>query len=108
MVLSWLEDLGWRVVLERRVRDALGELNTGLPVDAYRKLTWPEGATVEARNREFHWMLVNGLPLGVIELKNAADEEATIWTAWQQLQTYKAELPGLFSMNEALVVSDGN
>ena len=53
-------------------------------------------------------LFVNGLPLGVIELKNAADEEATIWTAWQQLQTYKAELPGLFSMNEALVVSDGN
>ena len=62
-MLSWLEDLGWRVVLERRVRDALGELNPGLPVDAYRKLTWPEGATVEARNREFHWMLVNGVEI---------------------------------------------
>ena len=52
-------------------------------------------------------LFVNGLPLGVIELKNPADEDATIWTAWQQLQTYKAELPALFSMNEALVVSDG-
>ena len=52
-------------------------------------------------------LFVNGLPLGVIELKNPADEDATIWTAWQQLQTYKAELPTLFSMNEALVVSDG-
>ena len=52
-------------------------------------------------------LFVNGLPLGVIELKNAADEDATIWTAWQQLQTYKAELPTLFSMNEALMVSDG-
>ena len=50
---------------------------------------------------------VNGLPLGVIELKNPADEEATIWTAWQQLQTYKAELPSLFAMNAALMVSDG-
>ena len=38
-------------------------------------------------------LFVNGLPLGVIELKNPADEDATIWTAWQQLQTYKAELP---------------
>ena len=53
-------------------------------------------------------LFVNGLPLGVIELKNLADEDATIWTAWQQLQTYKAELPTLFSMNEALMVSDGN
>ena len=52
-------------------------------------------------------LFVNGLPLGVIELKNPADEEADIWTAWQQLQTYKAELPSLFSMNELLVVSDG-
>ena len=52
-------------------------------------------------------LFVNGLPLGVIELKNPADEEATIWTAWQQIQTYKAELPTLFSMNAALIVSDG-
>ncbi len=52
-------------------------------------------------------LFVNGLPLGVIELKNPADEEATIWTAWQQLQTYKAELPTLFAMNAVLVVSDG-
>ena len=53
-------------------------------------------------------LFVNGLPLGVIELKNPADEDATIRTAWRQLQTYKAELPTLFAMNEALVVSDGN
>ena len=52
-------------------------------------------------------LFVNGLPLGVIELKNPADEEATVWAAWHQLQTYKAELPSLFSMNEILVVSDG-
>ena len=186
--LAWLADLGWsvahgpdiapdtpnaerddygQVVLERRLRDALAELNPALPLDAlddaYRKLTRPEGSTLEARNREFHRMLVNGveieyresggqvrgdlvrvidfdepanndllavnqftvtenrntrrpdvvlfvngLPLGVIELKNPTDEDATIWSAWQQLQTYKSELPTLFSMNEALVVSDGN
>ena len=52
-------------------------------------------------------LFVNGLPLGVIELKNPADEDADIWTAWQQLQTYKAELPSLFAMNELLIVSDG-
>ena len=186
--LDWLSGLGWQVahgpdiapdtpnaergdygqvVVERRLRGALADLNPNLPVDAlddaYRKLMRPEGSTLEARNREFHRMLVNGveieyreaggtvrgdlvrvidfdepanndwlavnqftvtesrntrrpdvvlfvngLPLGVIELKNPADEDATIWTAWQQLQTYKSELPTLFSMNEALVVSDGN
>ena len=52
-------------------------------------------------------LFVNGLPLGLVELKNPADEDATVWTAWQQLQTYKAELPTLFSFNAALVVSDG-
>ena len=155
------------MVLERRLRDAVGNLNPDLPSpaldDALRKLTRPEGSTLEARNRAFHRMLVdgvtvehrtddgavrgaqakvidfdvpvandwlavnqftvtenrntrrpdvvlfvNGLPLGVIELKNPADEDATIWTAWQQLQTYKAELPTLFSMSEVLMVSDGS
>ena len=52
-------------------------------------------------------LFVNGLPLGVIELKNPADEDAGIREAWQQLQTYKAELPSLFAMNELLVASDG-
>ena len=40
--------------------------------------------------------------LGVIELKNPTDENATVWTAWQQLQTYKSELPALFAMNAVL------
>jgi type I restriction enzyme R subunit len=52
-------------------------------------------------------LFVNGLPLVVLELKNAASEEATIWTAFQQLQTYKAEVPSLFAANAVLVVSDG-
>ena len=186
--LEWLSSLGWQaahgsdiapdtpdaeradygqVVLQQRLRDTLAELNPRLPAaaldDAFRKLTRPDGSTLEARNREFHRMLVNGveveyreaegrvrgdqvrvidfddpanndwlavnqfsvtedrntrrpdvvlfvngLPLGIIELKNPADEDATIWTAYQQLQTYKVDLPSLFSMNEALVVSDGN
>ena len=184
--LEWLADLGWQtahgpdiapgapgeeradygaVVLERRLQDSLARLNPDLPRDAlddaFRKLTRPEGSTIEARNRAFHRLLVlgvnveyrtaggairgaqaavidyanpaandflavnqvtvterehtrrpdvvlfvNGLPLGVIELKNPADEEADIWTAWQQLQTYKAELPSLFSMNQLLVAPE--
>ncbi len=186
--LDWLANLGWQtlrgpdiapgapgseradygqVALERRLRDALARLNPGLPPsaleDAFRRLTRPEGAAPEARNRAFHrllldgvtveyrgsdsgairgaqarvidfddpaandWLAVNqftvtenrntrrpdivlflnGLPLGVIELKNPADENANIWTAWEQLQTYQAELPSLFAMNELLMVSDG-
>ena len=185
--LEWLAGLGWQtahgpdiapdtanaerntydeVVLERRLRDALGQLNPDLPEtaleDAFRKLTRPEGPTLEARNRAFHRMLVdgvtveyrtadgdirgaqarvvdfdhpanndwlavnqftvtenknhrrpdvmlfvNGLPFCIIELKNPVEEDATIWTAWQQLQTYKAELSNLFAMNGMLMVSDG-
>jgi type I restriction enzyme R subunit len=52
-------------------------------------------------------LFVNGLPLAVMELKNAATENATIWTAFNQLQTYKAQIPSLFAYNEALVISDG-
>ena len=185
--LEWLAGLGWQVahgpdiapdtpgaerddygevLLERRLRDSLARLNPQLPGsaldDALRKLIRPDGTTLEARNRAFHRMLVNGvtvdyrtddgsirgepvhvvdfddpanndwlavnqfivtenrntrrpdivlflngLSVGVVELKNPADEDATIWTAWQQLQTYQAELPTLFSMNEMLIVSDG-
>ncbi|MGE0824887.1 MAG: type I restriction endonuclease subunit R [Candidatus Binatia bacterium] len=185
--LAWLENLGWQVVhgpdiapetsaaeradyeqvvLEQRLRDALAQLNPTLPAealdDAFRKLTRPEGPTLEARNRAVHrllvdgvtveyrtsegsirgaqarvidfdqpannaWLVVNqfsvtenkhnrrpdavlfinGLPLVLIELKNPADEDATIWSAFQQFQTYKAELPTLFAFNALLVVSDG-
>ena len=154
------------MVLEQRLQDALAELSPTLPAealdDAFHKLVHPDGSTLEARNRAFHRMVmdgvtveyraddgairgaqarvidfddptsnnwlavnqftvtenrntrrpdivlfVNGLPLGIVELKNPADEDATIWTAWQQLQTYAAELPELFAMNAALMVSDG-
>jgi type I restriction enzyme R subunit len=155
-----------QVVLEERLRQALVSLNPALPPeaveDAFRKITRPEGPTLEARNRAVHRLLVdgvtveyrrpdgsiggaqaraldfddvdnndwlavnqftvsenkhtrrpdvalfvNGLPLALIELKNAADENATIWTAFQQFQTYKAELPTLFAFNALLVISDG-
>jgi len=184
--LAWLDALGWsirhgpeiapgelfaergnygQVVLEDRLRQAFERLNQELPAealeDAFLRLTRPEGPTLEARNRAFHRMLVdgvtveyredgrirgaqarvvdfddpdnndwlavnqfsvienrhnrrpdvvlfvNGLPLGVLELKNAADENATIWTAFQQLQTYKKEIPSLFAFNEVLIISDG-
>ena len=155
-----------QVVLEQRLFDALSDLNPDLPPtaldDALRKLMLPQGATLEARNRNFHKMLVegiqidyrtaegsirgdvvsvidfsaphnndwfavnqftvtengierrpdvvlfvNGLPLCVIELKNPIDENATVDSAYDQLQTYKADIPTLFSFNEALIVSDG-
>ena len=52
-------------------------------------------------------IFVNGLPLAVIELKNPADENATVWTAFSQFETYKNEIPTLFNYNGILVVSDG-
>ncbi|WP_444945958.1 type I restriction endonuclease subunit R [Microbulbifer sp. VTAC004] len=52
-------------------------------------------------------VFINGLPLAVIELKNPADNSADIWSAYQQLQTYKEEIPDLFIFNQALVISDG-
>jgi type I restriction enzyme R subunit len=103
--------------------------------DAFRELTRPEGAELSARNRAVHRLLVDGVTveyrtpdgairgaqarvldfnntdandwLAVVELKNAADENATIWTAFQQLRTYKAEPPSLFAPNVLLVISDG-
>ena len=148
------------------VRGALARLNPNLPNealdDAFRKLTRPEGPSLEARNRASHrlavdgvtveyrdaggtirgapvrmfdfeqpsnndWLavnqftvvesnherrpdivlFVNGLPLAVVELKNPADEDATLRSAWQQLRTYQAELPSLFAFNAVLAVSDG-
>jgi type I restriction enzyme R subunit len=52
-------------------------------------------------------LFVNGLPLAVLELKNPAAENATVWSAFQQLQTYQSEVPALFAPNALLAVSDG-
>ncbi len=52
-------------------------------------------------------IFINGLPIVVIELKNPAYEEATIKSAYNQLQTYKQTIPSLFIYNEILVISDG-
>ncbi|MBO82395.1 MAG: DEAD/DEAH box helicase [Citromicrobium sp.] len=52
-------------------------------------------------------LFVNGVPLGVLELKNPGDENATLSGAFNQLQTYKAQIPSLFRTNAVLVTSDG-
>jgi type I restriction enzyme R subunit len=52
-------------------------------------------------------VFVNGLPLVMLELKNAGDEDTTIWSAYSQLQTYKVEIPSLIQYSAALVISDG-
>ncbi|MGB0712139.1 MAG: type I restriction endonuclease subunit R [Gammaproteobacteria bacterium] len=50
---------------------------------------------------------INGLPIAVIELKNPAAEQVDVWDAFNQIETYKAQIPDLFVFNEALVISDG-
>ena len=52
-------------------------------------------------------LFVNGLPLVIIELKNAADENATIESAYRQIETYKQQIPSLFTYNELIIISDG-
>ena len=62
----------------------------------------------QERNRRPDVVLfVNGLPLAVIELKNPGDESATLEGAFNQLQTYKNEIPSLFRTNAVLMTSDG-
>ncbi|MFQ5632453.1 MAG: type I restriction endonuclease, partial [bacterium] len=52
-------------------------------------------------------LFINGLPLVVIELKNPADENAPVRSAFKQLQTYKQAIPGLFAYNGLMIISDG-
>ncbi|HBI21605.1 MAG TPA: DEAD/DEAH box helicase [Legionella sp.] len=52
-------------------------------------------------------LFINGLPLVLIELKNPADESADIWKAFNQIQTYKEQVPDIFQYNEMLIISDG-
>ena len=53
-------------------------------------------------------LFVNGLPLVLLELKNPADENADIWKAYDQIQTYKEQISDVFQYNEVLVISDGS
>jgi type I restriction enzyme R subunit len=52
-------------------------------------------------------VFINGLPISVLELKNPTDEEADIWKAYEQIGTYKEEIPDLFAYNLACIISDG-
>ena len=52
-------------------------------------------------------VFVNGLPLGLVELKNPGDENATLKGAWNQIQTYRHDIPAVFTPNGVVVVSDG-
>lgn len=63
---------------------------------------------IERRNRRADIVVfVNGLPISVIELKNPADPNTDVWKAFNDLQTYKEQIPSLFVTNEILVISDG-
>ncbi len=53
-------------------------------------------------------LFINSLPLVLLELKNPADENADIWKAFDQIQTYKEQIPDVFQYNELLVISDGS
>lgn len=70
---------------------------------AVKQFTVKEG---EYQRRTDVILFINGLPLVVIELKNPTDEKASLHSAYQQLQTYKNELPKLFTYNELCVTSD--
>lgn len=74
-----------------------------------RRLGSPDAAHMDLQGtrRPDIVLFVNGLPLAVFELKNPADENATVLAAYQQVQTYKEEIPDLFLFNEGLVVADG-
>ncbi len=52
-------------------------------------------------------LFINGLPLVLLEIKNPADENANVWKAYDQIQTYKEQIPDVFQTNEVLVISDG-
>jgi len=78
-------------------------------VDANDWLVVNQFTVIEGRNRRRPDLVlfVNGLPLAVLELKNPGDEKATLSAAYNQLQTYKQEIPSLFRSNGVLVSSDG-
>jgi type I restriction enzyme R subunit len=79
--------------------------NQFLVVNQYT-ITGSKGSS-DVRRRPDVIVFINGLPLAVLELKNPVDYSADIWSAFQQLQTYKEEISDLFMFNEALVISDG-
>ncbi|MBT2655366.1 type I restriction endonuclease subunit R [Bacillus sp. ISL-18] len=186
LCLEWFRDNGWdilygpdiahdgtnplrkdyhQILLEPDIEDSFFRINPHLPADCYEqvllKLKNPESLDLITNNRNFHRLLlegipvefkhdneivydhaflvdferidqnrfvvvnqlsitgtkklrrpdvvcfINGIPFAVLELKSPSDENSDIWDAFNQLQTYKEEIPELFIFNEALVVSDG-
>ncbi len=156
------------VILQDRVKDALFRINRDLPVEAleeaYRQIITFNSPMLEANNRSFHKLLVegievsfkekgnirtkrayivdfadkdgkknnneflvvnqftiiekeerrpdlilfvNGIPLVVIELKSASDENVGIEQAYNQIQTYKRDIPSLFNYNAFCILTDG-
>ncbi|MGB9625217.1 MAG: type I restriction endonuclease subunit R [Phycisphaerae bacterium] len=108
--VSWREDLPDRQVggRERHGKVWLIERDPAR-MDYNEFLVVNQFTVIEARRnrRPDVVVFVNGLPLAVIELKNPAEEKTTVYEAYKQLQTYKAEIPSLFVYNELLVISDG-
>jgi type I restriction enzyme R subunit len=101
-------DVQYRATNGQIVGDKVWLLDLGDP-DANDWVVVNQFALVHGRNsrRPDLVLFVNGLPLAVVELKNAATETATIADAFHQLQTYRDQIPTLFRTNVALITSDG-
>ena len=101
-------DVEYRAADGRVVGDKVWLVNLGDP-DANDWLVVNQFTVVEGRNnrRPDVVLFVNGMPMAVLELKNAAAENATIADAYHQLQTYREQVPSLFRTNAVLVTSDG-
>lgn len=63
---------------------------------------------IENKNRRPDVLVfINGIPIALFELKNLADEHATLRNAWNQVQTYRSDIPAIFTPNVVTVISDG-
>lgn len=82
-----------------------GNLNDWLAVNQFT-LKGHHGKNAHTRRPDII-LFINGLPLVLLELKNPADEAADIWKAYDQIQTYKEQIPDVFQYNALLVISDG-
>jgi len=91
------------------IKDELVWLYDFRNIDNNEFLAVNQFTIIEERNnrRPDIVLFVNGLPLVLIELKNPADENATIWSAYNQFGTYLKQIPSVFRFNEILVISDG-
>ena len=154
-----------QVYLYRRLRDAIGRINSGIDSvsvdEAVKRLERAESQNLVAENKRVHellrdgipiehrgsdghmrtelvklvdfkhpenndWLAINqftiienknrrpdvliflnGIPIALFELKNLADENATLRNAWNQVQTYRSDIPSIFTSNVVAVISDG-